>query len=184
MAQIASTWSAAEGASGGLVPVRVHVLLAKGEPGVTTARLLHGFSPGRLSRALEASDVALPDGRIVVDMSPGGDRGRDMSRTHLAAAAALMALAGELDPEAVGRAMLVGDLLATGEADWGAAGWHEICRAAGTVGAEPAAARSVRDLPRALGSPAREGGRPESGPTLAAAPARFRQSQYYTTIKL
>ena len=149
MAKVVSTWSAAEGAGGGLVPVRVHVLLAQGEPGISTARPLRNFSAARVAWALEAVGAGL-SGRLVADMSPG-DAYHDMEGSHLAVAAAAMALCGRLDEGLLDKSMFTGDLLVNGEARQTFA-WREVCAAAERVGAEPVLATSLSDLPRALGA--------------------------------
>lgn len=150
MAKVVSTWSAAEGAGGGLVPVRVHVLLAQGESGISMARPLRNFKPARIAWALEASGVALPQGRLVVDMSPGGDPYHDMEGAHLAVAAAVMALSGRFDEGFLDKSMFTGDLLVTGEVQ-SSFSWRDVCAAAERVRAEPVLAASLSDLPRALG---------------------------------
>lgn len=149
MAKVVSTWSATEGTGYGLVPVRVHVLLARGEPGISTARPLGSFSAPRVAWALEAIGAGLP-GRLVVDMSPG-DAHHDMEGAHLAVAAAAMALSGKLDEELLDKSMFTGDLLVNGEVKQPFP-WRKICAAAESVGAEPVLAASLSDLPRALGA--------------------------------
>lgn len=149
MAKVVSTWSAVEGVGYDLVPVRVHVLLAQGEPGISTARPLGNFAPPRVAWAIEASGAELP-GRLVVDISPG-DACHNMENAHLAVAAAAMALAGKFDERLLDKSIFTGDLLVNGKVKQ-LFMWREVCAAAERVGAEPVLASSLSDLPRALGA--------------------------------
>lgn len=153
MARVASVWGAAQDLSGKVVPVRVHVLCARGEPGIRAARSLGGFLPSLVSGALAAAGFALPAGRLFVDMAAEAAC-RDPGAAHVAVAAALLALSGALDAQEASRSMFAGELLADGGVR-PAFCWGSVCAAAGRVGAEPVLARSVSDLPLATG---REGG--------------------------